>query len=287
MKNDDSPTITKMDEETRDETNSISIKLPQFWPNSPATWFIQAESQFSISRVNSETSRYHHVIASLPQDIIESIIDFVQQPPNKELYTELKKLLIQRHSLSVEKRIERIVSGEQLGDRKPSEFYRSLTQLAGTSGTISEQLVRKLWLRRLPQTINLALIPQEHKDIADVLKLADQIWEATQISHVSSIAPIVQNSNISHLEQEIAQIKQMISNLNLDSNKSGRFRSKSRSKSRNRSQFNQSDKSHPTYSANRRNTSTKVCWYHSHFGNSARRCITPCSFSQTPIPPKN
>lgn len=91
---------------------SISVKLPQFWSNSPSTWFIQAESQFSISRVSSEVSKYHYVVAALPQDIIESIIDFIQNPPLKDIYLEIKKLLIDRHSLSVEKRIEKLISSE-------------------------------------------------------------------------------------------------------------------------------------------------------------------------------
>lgn len=90
---------------TTPPVHAISLKLPQFWTNSPATWFVQAEAQFSISKISADNNRYYHVLASLPQDVIESIIDFVQAPPEAELYEGIKKLLVQRHSLSEEKRI--------------------------------------------------------------------------------------------------------------------------------------------------------------------------------------
>lgn len=257
------------------ENNSIALKLPPFWPNSPATWFIQAEAQFQISRINSETSRYNYILASLPQDIIESILDFVQNPPPNDIYKNIKELLIERHSLSLEKRIEQIISTESMGDRKPSDFYRSLKQLAGVSNTIGDELIRKLWARRLPQSIYVALISHSEKSISDILPIADQIWEATQISQVSNIIS-ASNQSTNHLyslEKDISEIKKLLSNLHLPQS-----RSRNLSRNRNHSRSNSRIRSNNRLNSNSNN---KICWYHKKFSNKAQKCIKPCAFTLT------
>lgn len=281
------------------ESHAISIKLPQFWASNPQTWFIQAESQFSISKIKSETDRYHYVISALTQDVIETVIDFIQSPPNENLYSNFKKLLIDRHSLSVEKRIEKLISSEQLGDRKPSELFRSFSRLAGSAEGISEQLIKKLWLRRLPQVINLALIPQSDKPVSEMLSLADQIWEATQYSqiscmstHSSSSASTMQSAQITELKDEINNLKDMIYTLSVNNQQHTSQYTRSRNFNREHSENrNRSNSRYRSYSLNRSNNkphnaqsrtvnsySNQMCWYHSRFGQQATRCQAPCSF---------
>ena len=48
------------------DIQSISLKLPQFWPDSAKIWFQQAESQFAIRNITAEQTKYHHVVAALP-----------------------------------------------------------------------------------------------------------------------------------------------------------------------------------------------------------------------------
>lgn len=246
-----------------DECSIIRLKLPNFWPASPITWFIQAEAQFSISRVLSDSSRYNHVLAALPQDIIESILDFVQCPPEKDLYKGIKDLLIERHSMSEERRLEKLLSSEQLGDRRPSDFYRSLKLLAGTSGVAAERLVRNLWLRRLPQVINIAVISLGDKAITEVLTLADKIFEAT-----------------SHLELEIQELKKLINNLSFNNNRS-------RSPYCSNNSRNQSFRPRAQFRSNSSNRSSsrnvnRICWYHRRYSHKATKCVRPCDFKHTP-----
>lgn len=129
------------------EVSHINIKLPSFWPNSPSTWFIQAEAQFSLGRIKKDSNRYNYVVAALPQDVAESIVDILEAPPLTEKYEYLKKVLIERHSLSMERRIKKIITDEEMGDKKPSEFYRKLKQLAGSSGTVGVELIKKTLVR--------------------------------------------------------------------------------------------------------------------------------------------
>lgn len=262
--------------------HAVSLKLPQFWVNSPATWFVQAEAQFSISKITADKSRYYYVLAALPQEVIESIIDFVQTPPEENFYEGIKKLLVERHSLSEENRIERIISSEVLGDRKPSDFFRTLKRLAG--GTINDVLIRKLWLRRLPQAINLALISHNEMPISDVMTLADKIWEATKNVQLYAISPSDSSppSNISKLQKEMKEIKLMLNKLTTQDsrsrqpNRSVRFRSSSRSRTDSQAR------------SSSRTRDKDICWYHTKFGDKASKCTTPCKYkSETASNSKN
>lgn len=253
------------------ELQTIRLKLAQFWPSSPITWFVQAEAQFSISRITLDSSKYYHVLAALPQEVVESILDFVQSPPDKDLYAGIKKLLIDRHSQSEERRIERLLSSEQLGDRKPSDFYRSLKILAGNSGAVGDNLIRNLFLRRLPQTMNIALISLSDKNITELLSIADKIHEATQISNFPSVSTVsnIDSQAQTKIEKEIAELKSIVKRLEINSHQSrNHSRNYSFSPSRNRSNFQNRSRS--------RNNAK--CWYHIRFGSKANKCIAPCNF---------
>lgn len=258
------------------DINALIVKLPTFWASNPSTWFIQAEAQFSLGKITADVSKYNYVVATLPQEIAESVSDILENPPNDGLYKNLKDTLIERHTLSLEARIKKLTSGEEIGDKKPSEYFRTLKRLAGSSGTVGDDLLKKLWLGKLPYTISVALIPQKDGDLAGLLKLADQVWEAIATANISAVQS--QNhssqsgSSSSHeeLKNEISELKLMIEKLSFD-----RSRNRSRSQSRNDSRNNSRNRSR---SRKRYNPDGKFCFNHFRYGNRARNCEQPCSF---------
>lgn len=260
-------------------TESVNIRLPTFWPNSIATWFIQVEAQFNIGRIASDVKKYNYVVSSLPQDIAESLMDILQNPPEIDMYKNLKETLIQRHSLSLEKRIRQLISDEEIGDRKPSDFYRHMKQLAGTTGTVGDDFIQKLWLSRLPNVINISLIPLADQGIDILLSNADKIHEALQNDKsVSSIndksskkSNNTDSSEISELRAEINTLKNMISNIRFN-NDNSRSRSRTQSENKNRSNSNQRSNSRKR----KFNARGSLCWYHFKFGDQATKCTSPC-----------
>lgn len=264
MPNSDTETNDTKSEITRSQLDQLKLRLPTFWAKSPTAWFIQAEAQFSLARISSDISRYNHVLTSLPEDVIDSIIDYIQSPPQINIYEGIKTLLIERHSMSQERRIEQLLSNEQLGDRRPSEFFRSIKQLAGASGTISDKLLINLWTRRLPQAINIAIIAQGDKSDTELTILADRIWEA---SHRPTIAEANSVSEVSSLRAEIAQLKSMFE----------QFSNLNRSRSQQRGFSRQSRPARSNSQSNSRHDSN-VCWYHRRFADEATKCTKPCSF---------
>lgn len=264
---------------SRNEIQAVSVKLPPFWVNSPSTWFIQAEAQFVLARVSSDTIKFHYILSALPQTAIDSVLDYIQNLPENDIYKGLKQKLIERHSLSEERRIEELLSNTELGDKKPSELYRHLNQLAGTSGTFGENLIKKLWLRRLSPVINVALIPliKDGKDISQLAEIADKIFEVSSGFSVSLVnapstvkAVSVQNNKYEQLVNEISELKRVVHGLLNQGNSSSNQRSRSRSGSRFRS---------GSRNAKRDTNKYPLCWYHYKFGDKARKCDKPCNFN--------
>lgn len=264
----------------RKNIEPIGIRLPPFWHKSISTWFAQVEAQFKVSRIISDTTKLNYVIAALPQDVAESIIDILDNPPENNSYANLKETLISRHSVSAERKIKQLISDEEMGDRKPSEFYRYLGQLAGpVSSAKDDEFIKKLWLGRLPHLINIALIPQSEKTISILLQTADKLWDAMQANNVA-VHSISEYSHagtssqhdekikkIKKLELEIDELKQQMSKMRF-SNRASRspFRGYPRNQSRSRS-----------LSRKRFNPTGSLCWYHFKYGNNARKCTAPCS----------
>ena len=125
--------------------NVSSIKLPPFWVSRPDIWFTQIEAQFMLSRIHADKTKYNLVIANLPFDIISNIYDIITNPPETDMYDTIKNILIARLSQSEEKRIDHLLSGAEMGNQKPSEFYRDMLSTAGGSQTVSQELLVKLW----------------------------------------------------------------------------------------------------------------------------------------------
>lgn len=258
------------------EIAATSVKLPNFWMVCPQAWFISVESQFNTKNISIDTTKYEYVISALSQEAVIKVLDILQNPPATRKYETLKKALIERYSDSEESRLEQLLSTAELGDRKPSEFYRSLELLAGTSTTVGTELLSKLWMRKLPPYINVALVAAENRDTQHLVNLADKIFEVSpQYNNIHSIKlaktkPASNNVNTNNSSQNIlSDLAGLVKGLQLEvselkSNMNNRARSRSRNnffRNRSRSRQNQN-----------------YCWYHSSFGNKASKCVEPCSF---------
>lgn len=262
------------------DINALIVKLPTFWANNPRTWFIQAEAQFSLGRITSDISKYNYVVATLPQDIAETVSDVLENPPTSDLYNSLKDKLIDRHSLSLESRIKKLTSDEEIGDKKPSDFFRTLKRLAGNCGTVGDELLKKLWMGRLPQAISVALIPQKDDEMNKLMKLADQVWEAIKTANISAVQcqsnhSAGSSSSFEELKSEINSLKAMIDKISFD-----RSRSRDRSRSNNSNGYTRSNSNHRRNRSrsSRFNPNGRFCFDHFKFGKRATKCTKPCAF---------
>ncbi|XP_043263443.1 uncharacterized protein LOC122403776 [Colletes gigas] len=153
----------------------ISFCVPDFTADDPELWFCVVERNFAAGGVTSDGIKTSYVTGALGPRYIAEVRDILLNPPPTGLYDTLKKELIRRLSVSQEQKARRLLEHEEIGDRKPSQFLRHLRGLAGTS--VSELLLRTLWLGRLPANVQAILATQKDTALDKVAELADAVTD--------------------------------------------------------------------------------------------------------------
>nr|XP_034834369.1 uncharacterized protein LOC117990969 [Maniola hyperantus] len=258
-------------EEKNECVCKVSVKVPPFWLSKPAMWFAHIETQFRVRGITADQTKYDHVVSNLDLKVMLEVEDIITSPPQENKYEHLKAELIRRLSVSEGQRVRQLLTEEELGDRKPSQFLRHLRSLAGNTLT-DEGILRQLFMRRLPlhlQTI-LAASADPLDDIAmradKILEVAPNITATPTQASVYAAAASGESNDPLGLHAFAAQMKELTVNIAALTNnsRSGRNRSRSSSNRRSRSQSG----------------SDEYCWYHRKFQHNATKCTSPCSWKQ-------
>lgn len=239
-----------------------AIKIPLYNHADPTLWFKMCESTFELGTpkaVTESKTKYNYVVSHLPPETASLVRDVLMSPEEKDPYQQLKDELIKRSGESSHQEIRKLLQGEHIGDRKPTELLRVLKRRAD-SHQVPEKLMLELFLQHLPahvQTVLAAITPLTLDKAAEI---ADRVMEVSPISVSACSATTSANSNEGNLMLEIQKLSARIEEI-----------SRGRSQSRNRSFPNrQRSKS--------RNRNYDFCWYHFKFGNKAKNCVQPCKF---------
>lgn len=274
----------------KSDINTITrIKLAPFFDKNPELWFIIAESQFNLHKSIKDDDKFNHTLAALPQDVALSVIDILKNTDaTVPRYDNLKKALIDRHSLSKEKRLDNLLSTlNEMGDQSPSEFFRLLFNQVGDSDLIDKELIKRIWLKRLPHALRTSVAAWADKPTEEILPIADKIWEVSLPSSTiaetscsyspnrtkssSTLTPTEQK-----LAQEISEIKKLLTNLDIDHRGRNRYRTPNRS---NTNYYSRSKRRPRSSSRN----APGLCYFHNKFGSQARKCRKPCTYkTETP-----
>ncbi|GBP17365.1 hypothetical protein EVAR_70487_1 [Eumeta japonica] len=209
--------------------NRVSVKVPPFWPEQPEIWFAQVEAQFNISGINNDISRFNTVVAAIESGVLAQISDAILSPPEKDKYVNLKSCIIERYCDSEQKKIQKLISEIDLGDKRPTQLLNELSGLA--KGKINDEFLKSLWLQRLPTHVR-AILQASNADLPELAKLADKILEVSDYQNVSVVAKQQPQENETNLR--IQRIEQQLNQLVNMSRRPFRGRGTQRSKSRER-----------------------------------------------------
>lgn len=239
------------------EVARVAVKPPPFWCNDPLLWFKQMESQFFMAGVTQDTTKFHTIVASIESSILSKVNDIIINPPKTDMYETLKDRLINSFTDSEEKRLRRLLNDVEIGGKKPSEMLNEMRLLA--QGKVSDDLLKQLWLPRLPSQTKAILAVSE--DTLDKLALmADKIGDNIDSPEINAVATAPPTSRFDELERKIDSLTTQLQSFSRSRSSSRPNRPRNRSSSR---------KSKP------------LCWYHFKFGERARKCVEPCNFNSS------
>jgi hypothetical protein len=99
-----------------------SVRLPPFWPNSPAAWFRTVKAQFMVRAITDPVDCYYVVMAALSEQQSELVSNILDEEPSAKSYQLLKAALLSSHTLTPYQMVDKLVNLDPLGGRKPSEL---------------------------------------------------------------------------------------------------------------------------------------------------------------------
>lgn len=256
-------------------TYSVAVKLPQFWPNDPRVWFVQVESEFAIRRVTSQETKYAYVVSALPPETALEVRDILLKSPKGDTpYDTLKAELIKRTSASEQRRLHQLLTAEELGDRTPSQLLRRMRQLLGDN-TMEDNLLKQLFLQRLPNNVQLILAPTSGKStVEELASVADRVLEVTPApGQVSAVrAATRESADMAELRKMVSTLTEQVENLARQIREE-RSRSPSRDRNDDRRQRRRSKSRQRQY-----DPAGEQCWYHWRYAEKATKCRPPCSY---------
>lgn len=254
---------------------AVSIKLPPFWPADPEVWFAQVEAQFTTRGITTQKTRFDHVISSLNPEFAMEVRDLLLKPPAATPYDTLKTELIKCTAASKQRKLQQLISGEELGDRKPTQLLRRMRQLLGEElGTADDanSFLRELFLQRLPANVRMVLASADDSmDIHKLADMADKVMEVTTptVAALSDARPDhTDASEIKQLREQVARLTDLVSSLTT------RSRRRSSSRPHRPHRPNSPAPSNPPLA-------DSLCWYHAKFGEEAQKCKEPCSWGNS------
>ena len=207
------------------------------------------------------------MIASLSPAFAVEVRDLLIRPPADAPYDTLKAELIKRTAASEQRKLQQLISGEELGDRKPTQLLRRMQQLLGDhlgpSGD-DNAFLKELFLQRLPANVRMVLASAaDTTDLAKIADMADKVVEVAAPS-VSAISHTGTDAKVEKLQAEVTRLADLVASLT--QHRPRRDRSQSRGR-RNCSPAPQGAQPQDS-----------ICWYHSKFGQAAKKCQEPCSW---------
>ena len=188
------------------------------------------------------------------------------RPPADNPYDTLKAELIKRTATSEQRKLQQLIGGEELGDRKPTQLLHRMQQLLGDhlGSTSDNAFLKELFLQRLPSNVRMVLASTDTTDLAKLADMADRIVEVAAPQTVSATYTAV--PEVEQLKAEITRLTELV-----DSLTHGPRRSRGRSRDRRPQSQACTDTRTPQ-------SSEPLCWYHQKFGEVAKKCQDPYSW---------
>ncbi|GFX89191.1 hypothetical protein TNCV_20871 [Trichonephila clavipes] len=241
-------------------TEVNAVQIPAYNKSDPALWFIMCESTFALATpkpITESITKYNYIVSHIPPDIASLVRDILIKPDATDPYGNLKTELINRSGESSTQEIRQLLSGEELGSRRPSELLRNMTRRAETFN-VPEKLMLELFLQRLPSRVQSILAAVSDLTLAKAAEISDRIFEVTPTPvETYAISGASATTTEDRLFREIEKLNKRIDSLSF---------SRSRSPYRYNKHYHRNNRS--------KSRDSSICWYHRRFVPDLRhKCL--------------
>ena len=152
---------------------------------------------------------------------------------------------------------------------------------------ISEPLIKRAWLRKLPQRTRQFLAPNEDQNVDSLCKTAEKLWEYESEHRIQSICAVREKSGqidsefakgiysaLTLLTNQLATLTAQGEKLKTQSGDDDQWK-----RGQSRSRRGPRDNRHHSQTP-RGNTEIikDQCWYHETYGNEAKKCVKGCKY---------
>jgi hypothetical protein len=225
-----------------------------------------------MRRIYDEWDRYDHVLSALSKDSLRLIMDIITAPPEDDPYTELKNRLLSSHQLTDYQRIEKLLSMESLGDRKPSEMLAHMLEMC-PPGEEKTKFFAFHYLHRLPQELRIMLGDDDHQDVQTLASKADRLWALHGHRLHGGVSAVQQAA-----QEPLVNAVRGGSGGSGASGGSKRGQRGGRGGTRTHLPPKSAAAAGSTAPAALARESAGLCYFHWHFGEKALKCEAPCSW---------
>ncbi|KAH8318354.1 hypothetical protein KR074_007462, partial [Drosophila pseudoananassae] len=219
-------------------------------------WLSQIEAQFVLAGITSDETKFNTILASIEAPVLARIADAIVNQPCTGKSENLKSCILERFCESEQRKIQKLISETDLGDKRPTQLLNELNALAANK--VHESFLKTLWLQRLPTQVQ-AILQASDASLANLAKLADKVMEVGDSYQLRTVDAKSAPTSSAVFDDRLDRIEQQINAL---------FKNRSRKNSL------RTDRNSVI--------AADISWYHSKFGNAAKKCRQPCSFSSEP-----
>lgn len=275
-------------------------KLPKFSPKEqdPEAWFNLTNVIFEAFNVTDDKQRFALALTEISKQGDLPFSDLTSDAPEEDRFDWLKVEVTRRLGITRESRMMQLLKGEERGDRRPSEYVRSLKNKAPQS-ILRDTQIKMALINSMPADCQRYLQPfiqdPDEKALDQMVRHAEVFYDnpigisAVQqpTTSASSSSPSVsQNAPVEFASKN--EVMAMIANaLKPQSEPNRRPRQFNRAnnrqnynRARNYTNSNNKNTKRSAESDDITHTADGICKFHHRFGESARKCIDPCTFAQ-------
>lgn len=191
---------------------SVRVPFPVFKSDDIVAWFRRLEYWFDFSKVESEKAKFALIVSQIDNPMVTNL-DELLNPDNEKPYSLAKAKIISIFEQTISSKINKLLSGCQLGDLKPSQLLAEMKRIGGNVG---DDILRNLWSKRLPMHLQPVVAAATKSSLEEIASIADAVIDVVgpvsicNVNQTSNSMPTTgESSELSEIQELRLAINQL------------------------------------------------------------------------------